>query len=152
VQAVFKLDPDTVTADLNATADYVKKLPSANGKVAVGGFCWGGGQSFRFATNRHDLSAAFVFYGPAPKDVSTITAPVYGFYGEKDNRITSTVPATADAMKQAGKKYDPVTYEGAGHGFMRSGQDPGGTEPEHEANKKAREQALQKWLSVMKSL
>jgi carboxymethylenebutenolidase len=152
VQAVFKLDPDTVTADLNATADYVKKLPSANGKVAVGGFCWGGGQSFRFATNRHDLSAAFVFYGPAPKDVSTIAAPVYGFYGEKDNRITSTVPATADAMKQAGKKYDPVTYEGAGHGFMRSGQDPGGTEPEHEANKKAREQALQKWLSVMKSL
>jgi carboxymethylenebutenolidase len=152
VQAVFKLDPDTVTADLNATADYVKKLPSANGKVAVGGFCWGGGQTFRLATNRHDLSAAFVFYGPAPKDVAAITAPVYGFYGEKDNHITPAVPAAADAMKQAGKKYDPVTYDGAGHGFMRSGQDPAGKEPEHEANQKAREQAWQKWMSVMKSL
>ena len=135
-----------------STADYVKKLPSANGKVAVGGFCWGGGQTFRFATNRHDLSAAFVFYGPPPKEVTAVTAPVYGFYGEKDNRITSTVSATADAMKQAGKKYDPVTYEGAGHGFMRSGQDPGGKEPEHEANQKARDQAWQKWMSVMKSL
>ena len=53
-----------MTADLNATADYAKKIPAANGKLAVSGFCWGGGQSFRFATNRKDLSAAFVFYGP----------------------------------------------------------------------------------------
>ena len=61
MKAVSGLDPDTVTADLNAAADYVKKLPAANGKLAVAGFCWGGGQTFRFATNRHDLSAAFVF-------------------------------------------------------------------------------------------
>jgi carboxymethylenebutenolidase len=148
VQAVFKLNPDTVTADLSATADYVKKLPSANGKVAVAGFCWGGGQSFRFATNRHDLSAAFVFYGSAPKDIDAITAPVYGFYGGKDPRISATIPATTDAMKQAGKKYDPVTYEEAGHGFMRSGQDPAGLEP----NKKAREQAWQRWLALLKSM
>src|SRR6266545_1230783 len=65
-EAISKLDPDTITADLNAVADYVKKLPAANGSVAVAGFCWGGGQSFRFATNRKDLKAAFVFYGPPP--------------------------------------------------------------------------------------
>jgi carboxymethylenebutenolidase len=147
-EANSKLDGDIVTADLNATADYVKKLPSANGKVAVAGFCWGGGQSFRFAANRHDLSAAFVFYGSAPKDVAAITAPVYGFYGGSDGRITATVPATADAMKQAGKKYDPVTYEGAGHGFMRAGEDPAGT-PE---NRKAHDQAWQKWLGLLKSM
>ena len=152
VQAVSKLDPDTVTADLNATADYLKKLPSSNGKIVVSGFCWGGSQSFRFAANRHDLSAAFVFYGGAPKDVSSITAPVYGFYGGTDARVTASVAPTTDAMKQAGKKYDPVTYEGAGHGFMRSGEDPGGTEPGHEANQKAREQAWQRWLGVLKTL
>ena len=49
VKAVSALNPDVVTADLNATADYVKKLPAVNGKLAVSGFCWGGGQSFRFA-------------------------------------------------------------------------------------------------------
>src|ERR1051326_2238391 len=80
-KAVSGLNPDQVTADLNAAADYAKKLPASNGKLAVAGFCWGGGQSFRFATNRKDLGAAFVFYGPPPTDVSTITAPVYGFYG-----------------------------------------------------------------------
>src|SRR6266849_3931605 len=65
-QAIGKLPPDQITADLNAVSDYVSKLPAANGKVAVGGFCWGGSQSFRFATNRPNLVAAFVFYGSPP--------------------------------------------------------------------------------------
>src|SRR5215475_6867230 len=106
-KAVSGLDPDTVTADLNAAADYVKKLPAANGKLAVAGFCWGGGQTFRFATNRHDLGAAFVFYGPPPKDVSTINAPVYGFYAGDDARIGASIPDAQAAMKQGGKTYDP---------------------------------------------
>lgn len=148
-EAVSKLDPDVVTKDLNAAADYVKKLPSSNGKIAVAGFCWGGGQSFRFATNRKDLSAAFVFYGPPPKDFASITAPVYGFYGGNDARIDATIPATQDAMKQAGKKYEPVTYEGAGHGFMRAGEDPSDT---NDANKKARAEAWQRWLSLLKNM
>ncbi len=149
MKAVSGLDPDVVTADLNAVADYVKKLPASNGKLAVAGFCWGGGQSFRFATNRKDLNAAFVFYGPPPKDIANITAPVYGFYGGNDSRIDATIPATTDAMKQAGKKYDPVTYEGAGHGFMRAGEDPGDSNP---ANKKARAEAWERWKLLLKSM
>jgi carboxymethylenebutenolidase len=150
VRAAFqKLNPDQVTADLNAVADYVKKLPSANGKLAVTGFCWGGGQSFRFATNRHDLSPAFVFYGPAPTDVSAINAPVYGFYAGTDGRIVQTIPATTDAMKAANKKYDPVTYEGAQHGFMRLGVTPGDANP---ANKTAFDQAWQRMLSILKTI
>src|SRR6201984_1783145 len=139
-EAVSKLNPDQVTADLNAAADYGKKLPSANGKLFVAGFCWGGGQTFRFATNRGDLSAAFVFYGPPPaKDAMTrIAAPVYGFYAGNDARIDATIPEATSAMKAAGKTYDPVTYEGAGHGFMRAGETPDDPNP---ANKKAREEA-----------
>src|SRR5579859_7334042 len=76
-EAVSHLNPDQVTGDLNAAADYGKKLPASNGKLYVAGFCWGGGQSFRFATNRADLAAAFVFYGPPPeKDaMARIQAP-----------------------------------------------------------------------------
>src|SRR2546422_3312430 len=62
-QAIRDLPPDQNTADVNAIADYVSKLPAANGKVVVAGFCWGGSQTFRFATNRPTLKAAFVFYG-----------------------------------------------------------------------------------------
>src|SRR5271168_419684 len=50
-EAIGKLNPDQITADLNAAADYALKLPSANGKLYVAGFCWGGGQTFRYATN-----------------------------------------------------------------------------------------------------
>jgi carboxymethylenebutenolidase len=164
-KAISSLNPDQITADLNATADYAKKIPAGNGKIAVSGFCWGGGQSFRFATNRKDLSAAFVFYGPGPADVSAITAPVYGFYAGEDARIGATIPATTEAMKKAGKKYDPVTYEGAGHGFMRAGEDPANdaaaanndpaAKQKHDmavANKKAHDEGWERWLSLLKSM
>lgn len=144
---IRKLPPDQVTADLNACFDYVKGLPSCNGKVSVVGFSWGGSQCFRFATNRKDLASAFVFYGSGPDaaDIPRIQAPVYGFYGGNDARIGASVPPTQEQMKAAGKIFEPVTYEGAGHGFMRSGEDPNGSE----ADKKAREAAWAKLKSLV---
>ena len=147
-KAVSGLDAAVVTADLDAAADYAKKIPAANGKIAVAGFCWGGSKSFAFATHRKDLSAAFVFYGTGPSDVTTITAPVYGFYAGNDARVDATVPATTDAMKAAGKKYDPVTYEGAGHGFMRAGEAPDASP----ANKTAREQGFTRLVTLIKEM
>lgn len=145
--AISKLNPDQITADLNAVADYAIHLPAATGKLFVTGYCWGGSQSFRFATNRPDLAAAFVFYGGPPKkeDMARIKAPVYGFYAENDARIGATIPDTEAAMKAAGKTYEPVTYAGAGHGFMRAGEDPGGTE----ANRKARADAWERWKKLL---
>jgi len=146
-EAISKLNPDQITADLNAAADYGLKLPASNGKLFVGGFCWGGSQTFRFATNRADLAAAFVFYGgPPEKDaMARIKAPVYGFYAGNDARIDATVPDTITAMKAAGKTYDPVTYEGAGHGFMRAGEAPDA----NDANKKARADAWARWKTLL---
>ncbi|MEN3335148.1 MAG: carboxymethylenebutenolidase [Blastocatellia bacterium] len=154
-QAVGKLPADQVTADLNAVADYVMKLPAANGKVAVAGFCWGGGQSFRLATNRPNLAAAFVFYGTGPESkeaIARIKAPVYGFYGGNDARVTATVAKTTEMMKEAGKTYEPVIYEGAGHGFMRAGEDPTANDANKEANKKAHDEAWTRWKSILKKL
>ncbi len=148
-KAVSGLSPDQVTADLDAVADFAKKIPAGNGKIATVGFCWGGGKSFAFATHRHDLSAAFVFYGPGPADVTTITAPVFGFYAGNDSRIGATLPATIEAMKAAGKKFEPVTYDGAGHGFMRAGVDPSNTVP---GNKTAREEGFKRLVSLLKDL
>jgi carboxymethylenebutenolidase len=149
VKAVSGLNPDTVMADLDAAADYGKHLPAANGKIAVIGFCWGGGKSFAFAAHRKDLSAAFVFYGTGPADVTTITAPVYGFYAGNDARIGATIPATTAAMKAAGKKYEPVTYDGAGHGFMRAGEDLTNTVP---GNKTAREEGFARLVLLLQRM
>ncbi len=147
MEAVSHLNPDQVTADLNAAADYALKIPASNGKLFVGGFCWGGGQTFRFATNRADLAGAFVFYGPPPdKDAMVrIKAPVYGFYAGNDARIGAMIPDAIAQMKAAGKSYDIVTYEGAGHGFMRSGEAPDAKE----ADKKARTEAWARWKSLL---
>jgi carboxymethylenebutenolidase len=147
METVSHLNPDQITADLNAVADYGLKLPASNGKLFVAGFCWGGGQTFRFATNRTDLSAAFVFYGPPPpKDaMARINAPVYGFYGGNDARIDATIPDAREAMKAAGKTYEPVIYEGAGHGFMRAGEAPDAKE----ADRKARTEAWARWKTIL---
>lgn len=160
-QAIRDLPADQVTADLNAVADYVAKLPASNGKVAVAGFCYGGSQSFRFATNRPSLKAAFVFYGSGPESaeaIAKIKCPVYGFYGGSDNRINATIPKSEELMKAAGKTFEPVIYAGAGHGFMRAGEDPTASEatPEakamKEANKKARDEAWVRWKELLKKL
>jgi carboxymethylenebutenolidase len=146
-EAVSHLNPDQVTADLNAAADYALKIPASNGKLFVGGFCWGGSQTFRFATNRGDLSAAFVFYGgPPEKDaMARIKAPVYGFFAGNDARIGAMIPDAMVQMKAAGKTFDIVTYDGAGHGFMRAGEAPDAKD----ADKKARADAWARWKSLL---
>ena len=153
-QAIQALPPDQITADLNAVADYISKVPASNGKIVVTGYCWGGSQSFRYATNNPNVKAAFVFYGSAPASadgtpdktaLAKIKAPVYGFYAGNDARINATLPKTVEAMTELKKTFDPVTYEGAGHGFMRAGEAPDA----NEANKKARDDAWARWKKIL---
>jgi carboxymethylenebutenolidase len=77
-QAIRDLPADQITADLNASEDYALKQPASNGRLFVAGFCYGGSQTFRYATNRPDLKAAFAFYGAGPMDdsLNRIKAPV----------------------------------------------------------------------------
>lgn len=150
-KAISSLPPDQITADLKATMNYISELPACNGKVVVAGFCWGGSQTFRFATNSKRIKAAFVFYGSGPDEleaVERIQSPVYGFYGGNDARVNSTVPKTAEIMRKAGKTFEPVTYEEAGHGFMRAGEAPESSEP----NRKARQEAWRRWKKILEQI
>lgn len=150
-KAISALSEEQVIADLNATADYAAKIPAGNGNLAVCGFCWGGGWTFGYASVNPKLKAAYSFYGPAlddPAEVAKVACPVYGFYGEKDERVNASIPKGEELMKAAGKKYEAVIYAGAGHGFMRDGESPEGT-PE---NKKAREDAWARWKTLLKEL
>ena len=151
-KAISALPKEQVKADLNATADYaLSKIPAASGSLAVCGFCWGGGWTFGYASVNPKLKAAYSFYGTAvdnAEDAGKIACPVYGFYGENDARVNATIPKGEELMKAAGKKYEPVIYKGAGHGFMRDGESPTGT-PE---NKKARDDAWERWKTLLKEL
>jgi carboxymethylenebutenolidase len=150
-KAISALTPEQIKADLDAAADYALKIPAGNGTVAVCGFCWGGGVTFSYANENPKLKAAYSFYGPAPDEaskVANISCPVYGFYGENDERVNATIPKAEELMKAAGKKYEPVIYKGAGHGFMREGEMPNA----NEANRKARDDAWTRWKKLLEQL
>ncbi|TWT95961.1 Carboxymethylenebutenolidase [Botrimarina colliarenosi] len=147
-RAIGGLPSDQIDADLDAAIKYVTELPACDGTVSVAGFCWGGTQTFRYATHNPDLKAACVFYGSGPTDpaaIARIACPVYGFYGENDNRVNSTIEASKRLMAAAGKTYEPVIYDGAGHGFMRAGEDPSGSAE----NQQARQEAWRRWLDIL---
>ena len=154
-KTISSLPPAQIAKDLDAVAAYVAKLPACNGKVVVAGFCWGGGQTFTYATHNKDIKAALSFYGPMPKDeaaIKRINCPVYGFYGENDARIDAMIPDAEKRMKAAGKTYEPVIYKGAGHGFMRAGEDPTAKGATADANKKAREDAWVRIKDILKKI
>jgi carboxymethylenebutenolidase len=141
-------DPE-VMPELNAAREYAIKQPSANGKSAVIGFCWGGGKSFAYAAAQPELNAAVVFYGTPPSEelMAKIKCPVAGFYGGMDNRITATVPDTTAKMKKLGKTYESHVFEGAGHGFMRAQDAPGAIGV---ANAKAAKEAWPRVVEFLK--
>ena len=149
-RTIRELSPSQVASDLDAVQKYTRDLPSTNEKVAVSGFCWGGGQTFTYAVHSDSIAAGFVFYGraAAPEDVPNISAPVYGFYGESDNRINATIDATKAAADAANVTYDPVIYKGVGHAFLRRGM----AEDANDAQKAATKAAWERWVSLLRGL
>ncbi|HEA29238.1 MAG TPA: dienelactone hydrolase family protein [Leeuwenhoekiella sp.] len=147
-EAIYELDDKKVTGDLDAVYNYAKSIDAATGEVAVVGFCWGGSQTFRYATQNPDISSAHVFYGTAPDNdqlLEQIGAPVYGYYGGEDNRVNATIEQTKELMSQYGKTYEPVIYDGAGHAFMRRGAEA----TSDAANKKAHDEAWERLLQKL---
>jgi carboxymethylenebutenolidase len=122
VRAVREIGPSDVTTALEAAAGYGRGLAAASGTFATVGFCWGGAQSFAFATVRPDLGAAVVYYGTSPDlaALASVRAPVLGLYGEDDARVNATVGPAAEKMRELGKAFAVFTYPGAGHGFLRA--------------------------------
>ena len=149
-RTIRELSPSQVASDLDAVQKYVRDLPSTNDNVAVSGFCWGGGQTFSYAVHSDTIAAGFVFYGRAApiEDVPKISAPVYGFYGESDNRINATIDATKVATDAANVTYEPVIYEGVGHAFLRRGM----AGDANEAQKVATKAAWERWVSLLQGL
>ena len=121
------LDPDTVTKDLDATVAYVKRIKAARGdRVGVIGFCWGGGQSFRYATNNPSHGAFVVCYGPGPDalSIARIRAKGLGVYAENDARINAGLADVDAAIRTYHKSYRYTVYPGVGHGFLRAREKP----------------------------
>lgn len=149
--AIYELDAVQVQSDLKAVAAYAKSIEASNGRLATAGFCWGGAQSFAFATESDQADAIMVFYGTSPEDENAyayISAPVFGFYGGDDERVNATIDRAHEAMESREKSFEYQIYDGAGHAFMRLGEDAAGT-PE---NQGARSAAWDRMKSILSEL
>ena len=120
--AIRTLQPADVQRQLAAVGQYGMSLPAAEHKYGVVGFCWGGGTSFSHAVaSPTGLGAAVVYYGtsPASASLTSVKVPVLGLYAGDDARVGATVPPADSAMRALGKSFEPHTFDGAGHGFLR---------------------------------
>jgi carboxymethylenebutenolidase len=125
---IQSLGYDYVHRGIRAAAEYGMRLPAALPRYGVVGFCWGGSRSFQHAVFAPDVGAAVVYYGGSPPNdsLSKVRAPVLGLYGENDARVNATIPPADTAMKRMSKVYEPHIFPGAGHGFLRAQDAPGG--------------------------
>lgn len=146
VKLVRGISPEDANARLDAVRAWAMDLPSANGRTATIGFCWGGARSFAYAAAEPALDAAVVYYGTSPEtaELAKIRARVLGLYGGDDARVNATIPAAETEMKRLGKVYEPNVYEGAGHGFLRQQDGKEG------ANLRATEQAWPRTVTFLR--
>jgi len=103
-----------------AARDYALKLPRANGKSGMIGFCLGGTMSWEAAAVIPGLNAAVSYYGwpPDPATMAKIQAPVIAFVGEMDPGLAPIVAAAAPDMQRLGKTFEYKIYPGTTHAFL----------------------------------
>ncbi|MCB1407586.1 MAG: dienelactone hydrolase family protein [Rhodobacteraceae bacterium] len=122
--AVIAYDHATKGRDLMVTARLadamadtlaaVDALRAKGGKVAVMGFCWGGGLALRAALEL-DIACAVSFYGTRLTDYlgPVQKAPVMGHFGVHDDH---TPPGMLEAVRAALPDLQMFLYD-AGHAF-----------------------------------
>lgn len=118
---IRELQPAQYQPQIRAVAEYAMNLPAATKKYGVVGFCWGGAAVYAHAAFFPDANAVASYYGttPAPEQYAQIKTPVLGLYGENDARVNATIARADSASKANQAVYEPHTFTGAGHGFLR---------------------------------
>jgi carboxymethylenebutenolidase len=127
---------EQVVGDVEGAMNYLKALPTANGKVASIGFCSGGRQSFLVGCRLPlegviDCYGAFVVGTPPAEfplrvtpivgEAAGLRGEVLGLFGAEDQFPTpAQVDELAEALRAAGKTFTFRTYQNAGHAFFSS--------------------------------
>jgi len=130
---------DRVNNDLDAICSYINSGEIASccggiGKLAIMGFCYGGGKAIRYSTQRQTNAATVVFYGSPITDVSELQrlqAPVCGIYARNDAQFSMRLVDTfREALTMAKVENNIRVYDNVGHAFwanmeqIRKGDEP----------------------------
>lgn len=112
-----------VDGDLDAAFQWLASQPDVQAdRIAVMGFCFGGGTAIRYAVAHPNVAATVVFYGTPvtdPERLKNLRGPVLGIFGGADASIPlSTVNAFQAGLKTAGVQHQISVYEGQPHAFV----------------------------------
>ncbi len=113
--------PEQHIVTLNAAVRHLQGLSDVRrDRIGAMGFCFGGGMTWRLATQNADLRAAVPFYGTNPPiaDVSKIRAAVLALYGGLDERLNAGIPQVREALQGARVVHEITIYAGADHAFF----------------------------------
>jgi carboxymethylenebutenolidase len=107
-------------ADLRTVFGTARSRAGSTGRVASVGYCMGGHLSALLAGAEPDLAAAAIYYGASPTAdrMSELAAPLIGFYGADDPRITGGVEAFAAMLEDAGRPFEYHVYPDTPHAFF----------------------------------
>lgn len=142
------LDIEKAAQKIADSAAYLRTLPFVGRrKIALSGFCMGGGLALYGLARSKQFAAGVIFYQslyPDPSELKSINVPLQCHYGSEDQHASDAeVAAFKDALTRYKKKFEIHIYQGAGHAFLNNPTRPG------TANRKAADRALErscKWL------
>jgi carboxymethylenebutenolidase len=142
------LDIPRAVHNIADSVAYLRKLPwVGDRKVAVLGFCMGGGLALYALAQSKAFAAGVIYYQslfPDPEDLKDIAAPMLCHYGTDDPGTTQTeIDLFRQSLDKHKKKYEIAMYPGAGHAFLNNPQS------KNVANRQAAEKSVTqtaKWL------
>lgn len=123
-QTLGALDKKKAVSEVGDAAAFLRGHARCNGKVAVVGFCMGGGLAFAAALSVDRLAAAVPFYGlpDAPTDefAAVTRVPIQAHFAKKDDWAKASVAEDIQKkVRSGGGQMDLYVYD-AGHAFMRA--------------------------------
>lgn len=142
------LDVDRAVEKVIDSVAYLRMLPFiGHRKIALSGFCMGGGLALYGLARSRVFAAGVIFYQslfPDPEELKGIRVPLQCHYGTRDENTTKVeIEMFQGALAEYGKKFEIHMYEGAGHAFLNN------PESKSKANRTAAEQSFFKacrWL------
>jgi carboxymethylenebutenolidase len=105
--------------DIEATRGWLNSQARCSGRIAVLGFCFGGGFAVLVAADG-TYAASSVNYGLVPRDAERVLAaacPIIGSFGEKDPAMAASARRLAD-LATRDPRHEVTVYDGAGHAFL----------------------------------
>ena len=119
-------DSSQYLPDSLAAIEWARQEPSiARNRIAVLGFCMGGGLVGQIATHGAPVQAGILFYGQIPptESIPRIRIPLLGQFAEHDPSITPKVPDFARTLSLLGVPFSWSIHPGTRHGFFNETRD-----------------------------